>query len=83
MVSREKQKVNLRDMVEEAKTIRENMIHLIVADQGDIKVRLNELLPEVFNIPIDELDITRVALYGWDNGWVTPIERSLQWTAKS
>lgn len=83
MVSREKQKVNLRDMVEEAKTIRENMIQLIVVDQGDIKVRLNELLPEVFNIPIDELDITRVALYGWDNGWVTPIERSLQWTAKS
>ncbi|MBM4141417.1 MAG: TIGR03960 family B12-binding radical SAM protein [Nitrospira sp.] len=83
MVSREKHKVNLRDMVEEAKMIRENMINVIVADQGDIKVRLNELLPKVFNVPIEELDITRVALYGRDNEWVTPTERSLQWTAKS
>ncbi|MDH5767704.1 MAG: TIGR03960 family B12-binding radical SAM protein [Nitrospirota bacterium] len=82
-VSREKYRVNLRDMVETARMISENMINLIVADQGDIKVRLNELLPKVFNVPIDELDITRVALYGWDNGWVTPIERSLQWTVKS
>ena len=69
-------------MVEEAKLIDESTVFLILNDQGEIKVRLSELLPILFNASLQELDITRVALYGWNGGWVKPLERSEQWIAK-
>jgi radical SAM-linked protein len=74
--------INMRNMVEKARFIDENTVNLILADQGDKKVRLGELLPVLFNTPLERLDIYRVALYGWDGGWVKPLERSLQWIAK-
>jgi radical SAM family uncharacterized protein/radical SAM-linked protein len=79
---REKYVINLRSMVEEAKFVDENTVNLIVNDQGEIKVRLGELLPVIFNTSLDRLDITRIALYGWNGGWVKPLERSEQWIAK-
>jgi hypothetical protein len=81
-VRREKGVVNIRKMVEEARLIDEDRTTLLLVDQGEIKVRLGELLPVILNAPLEELDITRTALYGWNGGWVKPIERSLQWTAK-
>jgi radical SAM family uncharacterized protein/radical SAM-linked protein len=82
-IQRERNFINLRSMVEEARQIGENTVYLIVVDQGDVKVRLGELLPKVFHVPLEELEITRVSLYGWNSGWVKPLERSSQWTAKS
>jgi radical SAM family uncharacterized protein/radical SAM-linked protein len=79
---REKYTVNIRKMVEEARRIDENRTTLLLVDQGEIKVRLGELLPVILNAPIEELDVTRTALFGWSGGWVKPIERSLQWTTK-
>ncbi|MEW6416649.1 MAG: TIGR03960 family B12-binding radical SAM protein [Nitrospirota bacterium] len=70
---REQYFINLRGMVEEAKQIEEDTTKIIVVDQGDTKVRLGELLPEIFNVPLESLDITRVALYGWNGGWVKPL----------
>ncbi len=81
-VRREKGVINIRKMVEEARLIDEDRTALLLVDQGEIKVRLGELLPVILNAPLEELDITRTALYGWNGGWVKPIERSLQWTAK-
>ncbi|MEW6214024.1 MAG: TIGR03960 family B12-binding radical SAM protein [Nitrospirota bacterium] len=72
-IQREKYVINLRDMLEEVRLINEDTINLIVVDLGDIKVRLGELLLRVFNVPLKDLDITRVALYGWDGGWVKPL----------
>jgi radical SAM-linked protein len=80
---RGKHVINLRAMVEEARKIDEGTIYLLLVDQGEVKIRLGELLPKVFNVPLKELEITRVALYGWNAGWVNPLERSSQWTAKS
>ncbi|MDI6890551.1 MAG: TIGR03960 family B12-binding radical SAM protein [Thermodesulfovibrionales bacterium] len=82
-IQRERYVMNLRAMVEEARQIDEETIYLVVVDQGDKKVRLGELLPKIFNVPLEELDIMRVALYGWDGGWVKPLERSSQWAVKS
>jgi radical SAM-linked protein len=81
-IKREKNTVNIRKMVEEAKQIDEVRTRLLLVDQGEIRVRLGELLPVILNAPIEELDITRTALYGWNGGWLKPIERSLQWTTK-
>jgi radical SAM family uncharacterized protein/radical SAM-linked protein len=67
--------INLRVLVEEARLTDKNTINIIVVDRGDIKVRLGELLPVIFNVPLERLDITRVALYGWNGGWVRPINK--------
>ncbi|MFH1025824.1 MAG: TIGR03960 family B12-binding radical SAM protein [Nitrospirota bacterium] len=82
LVAREKGTINIRNMVEEVTMLDEDSVSLLVMDQGDSKVRLGELIPLLFDKSLEELDITRVALYGWNGGWVKPIERSLQWTAK-
>jgi radical SAM family uncharacterized protein/radical SAM-linked protein len=81
-IEREKGSVNIRNMVEDGRITDENSVKLMLVDQGDAKVRLGELLPVIFGVPLERLDITRVALYGWNGGWVKPIERSFQWTAK-
>jgi radical SAM family uncharacterized protein/radical SAM-linked protein len=81
-VEREKGGINIRNMVEDGLITDENSVKLILVDQGDTKVRLGELLPVIFGVPLEKLDITRAALYGWNGGWVKPIERSLQWIAK-
>lgn len=70
---REKYDVNLREMVEEAEIVGEDAARIVLADRGDKKVRLGEILPVVFNTPMEELTVTRTALFGWNNGWVKPI----------
>jgi radical SAM-linked protein len=82
LVKREKSSINIRSMVEEAKQTDDDTTQLLLIDQGEIKVRLGELLPVICNEPVNNLDITRTALYGWNGGWVRPIERSVQWIAK-
>jgi radical SAM family uncharacterized protein/radical SAM-linked protein len=81
-IRREKGTVNIRRMVEDARQTDDERTTVLLVDQGEIKVRLGELLPVILDAPMEELDITRTALYGWNGGWVKPIERSLQWTAK-
>ena len=81
-IKREKGSVNLRDMVEDCRITDDNSVKLMLVDQGDAKVRLGELLPVTCGVLLERLDITRVALYGWNGGWVKPVERSLQWIAK-
>ncbi|MEW6053467.1 MAG: TIGR03960 family B12-binding radical SAM protein [Nitrospirota bacterium] len=82
LVQREKALIDVRNMVEEARFPDEETTRLILVDQGDKKVRLGEILPLIFAAPVEDLDITRIALFGWKSGWVKPLERSLQWTAK-
>ena len=82
LVEREKGTINIRNMVEEVTVLDEGSVSLIVMDQGDSKVRLGELISCLFEKSLEELDITRIALYGWNGGWIKPIERGLQWTAK-
>jgi radical SAM-linked protein len=82
LVVREKGTISIRNMLEEVITRDENTITLIVADQEDSKVRIGELIPLLCDRPLEELDITRVALYGWRGDWIRPLEPSLQWTVK-
>ncbi|MEW6675882.1 MAG: TIGR03960 family B12-binding radical SAM protein [Nitrospirota bacterium] len=81
-VERGRYVINIRALVEEGRLTDEGTVNLIVVDSGNTKVRLSELLPVVFNVPLRELNITRLALYGWKSGWVTPLEREKTWTVK-
>ncbi|MEW6587069.1 MAG: TIGR03936 family radical SAM-associated protein, partial [Nitrospirota bacterium] len=70
---REKADVNVRSMVEEARILDKDTVRLVLIDQGNIKVRLSEILPLIFDMPLEELDVTRTALYGWNGSWVKPL----------
>ncbi|MBI5847050.1 MAG: TIGR03960 family B12-binding radical SAM protein [Nitrospirae bacterium] len=73
-VQRKQNTYLLSDMVGEAVMTGQTSCRITVKDLGDIKVRLDELLPLVFAQPADDLEITRLAMYGWDNGWKEPLE---------
>jgi len=75
MIKRGKTFINIRSFVEEAQYNYKDTVQIIVNDQEGMKVRLGELLPEIFKVPIEELSVTRVALFGWDNGWVKPLKK--------
>jgi hypothetical protein len=65
--------VDLREMVEEAVVIDHTAMRLMVKDRGEKRVRLNELLGAVFQLSSGELDVTRLRLFGWRDGWVEPL----------
>ena len=61
-------------MIEDIKVMDKKTVRLILVDRESKKVRLGELLPEIFNVPYGELDITRLAMYGWKEKWTAPLE---------
>lgn len=78
--------VDLRKMVEEAVIIDTATLRLVVNDRGDKRVRVNELTAAIFQESSGELDITRLRMFGWRDGWVEPLyplyERASRETGK-
>ena len=76
--------------VEEGSVMDNKTVRLILVDSKDKKAKLSEILPEIFGVSYKELDITRVAMYGWKGEWSLPLgiepqrlERNITWLAKS
>jgi radical SAM family uncharacterized protein/radical SAM-linked protein len=82
-VQRTRGSYRLDDMVEEIAKTGEGAVRLTVKDLGEIKVRLDELLPLLFGCPAADLGITRQAMYGWDGAWKEPMEDEPAWAARS
>lgn len=74
LVQRRQNSFRMSDMVEDAAITGDRSCRITVKDLGDIKVRLDELLPLIVGRSADDLEITRLAMYGWDNGWKEPLE---------
>ncbi|MEW6571204.1 MAG: TIGR03960 family B12-binding radical SAM protein [Nitrospirota bacterium] len=74
-VKREEHAVNLRTQVEKVIILNEETVRIFLVDQGDVKVRLGEILPLLFDALQEDLDVTRVALYGWRGEWVKPLSK--------
>lgn len=70
---RDKNIINLRNFVEKITIIDKNIVKIIFVDQGNTKVRVGEMLPLLLNARIEELEVTRTALYGWKGAWVMPL----------
>ena len=83
LITRKNDLVDIRKMVERLEKTREGAFHITVVDQGELKVRLDEMLPVIFNTPIEELYITRIAMFGWDGDWIEPMEGEEKWAVKS
>lgn len=67
--------VDIREMVEDAVVIDMNTVRITVLDRGEKKARLGEILPALFRAPAEELEVTRVCMTGWREGWVEPLLR--------
>jgi hypothetical protein len=73
----------MNELVEELVRVDDATFRLTVTERGQLKVRLSELLPEIFGLPVEELEVTRLEMFGWDDGWITPLGNETIWTAKS
>ena len=74
---------NMKDMVEDFKQLDETTFQVTLRDLAEVKVKLSEILNEIFSVPVDDLEVTRVHMYGWDcDGWKEPIEGEKIWAAK-
>ena len=89
----DKQKDQNSNNIEDIKVLDRETVRLTLVDGKDKKgkrVKLSEILPEIFGVSYKELDITRVAMYGWKGAWSLPLgiesqrlERNITWLAKS
>ncbi|MDP2168087.1 MAG: TIGR03936 family radical SAM-associated protein [Thermodesulfovibrionales bacterium] len=48
-------------------------VNIILGDTGMKKVRLDEVLRELFGVPASGLEVRRVAMYGFKEQWLMPI----------
>jgi hypothetical protein len=74
---------NLKDMVEDIKALDGATYQITLRDLEETKVKLAEIISEIFGVPVDDLEVTRVVIYGWDGtGWKEPMEGERIWAAK-
>jgi radical SAM family uncharacterized protein/radical SAM-linked protein len=69
----EKISVDMRKIVHDAWIVDNTTVRLTAIDNGTTKVRLGELLGSIFRMPLEDLGITRVGMYGWIGEWVDPL----------
>lgn len=65
---------DLREMVEDIKVVDHRTVKIMVADRGERKVKLGEVIPGVFHLTVDELMVTRLCMFGWRGGWREPLD---------
>ena len=85
MIARNKKMVDIRPLVEKVK-FNNNSLHLTLVDTNCTKVRLYEILKELFQKPVEKIQtipIKRTHLYGYtDKRWVEPSESEEKWLMK-
>jgi radical SAM family uncharacterized protein/radical SAM-linked protein len=82
-VERDKGRVDIRPMVEEAEFLTGTKARLLLRDLDDAKVRLDEIAEKVFGKDITELDIIRIAMCGPGGRRVMPFSKDRIWQAAS
>jgi len=64
--------VDIRKMLVDGFVTGEGSARILAVEHADSKVRLGELIPAIFQVPAEELEITRTGMHGWNNGWTDP-----------
>jgi len=82
-VQRKQGSFRIDEMIEEVRQTGETTFLLTVKDLGEIKVRIDELIPLLFGQPADAVEITRLSMFGWDGMWKEPLEDTPAWAARS
>jgi radical SAM family uncharacterized protein/radical SAM-linked protein len=65
---------DLREMVEDITVLDHHTVRLMVADRSEKKVKLGEVIPGVFHLPVEELMVTRLYMFGWRGEWREPLD---------
>jgi radical SAM family uncharacterized protein/radical SAM-linked protein len=74
MVERKKGEVDIRPMVESFDDLGQGRVRVTLRDQGERKVRLDEIVEAALGKPLANLDAARVAVYGRDGqAWRPPL----------
>jgi len=79
IVQRDGKDVDISSCIEDVKTFEESnelVTRLVLRDSDNIKVRIGEIAEAIFGMNMNELQITRTALYGRlgeNNEWVEPL----------
>jgi radical SAM family uncharacterized protein/radical SAM-linked protein len=82
-LQRNNRSFDMKEMVEDVRQLGRTRFQLTLRDLDGVKVKLAEIVSEVFGVPVEELDVTRVAMFGWDGaGWKEPLEGESLWAAK-
>jgi len=83
LVQRNNRLFNMRDMVEDIKQLDQTTFQVTLRDLAEVKVKLAEILTEIFGVSVDDLEVTRVEMSGWDSAvWKTPMEGEKIWAAR-
>jgi len=74
---------DMKDMVEDIKQLDNTTFQVTLRDLAEAKVKLAEILTEIFGVSVDDLEVTRVDMSGWDSAvWKTPMEGEKIWAAR-
>jgi radical SAM-linked protein len=84
VVERKGERLDIGKMVEDVSRLDGKTFRLTLRDLGEIKVRLTELIPAIFGVAPEEVNITRTGMFGWNGEWVEPLEDEKRiWAARS
>lgn len=73
LLKRGSDNIDLIDFLEKIENVDNSCYKIIIVDKDNVKVRLNEIINSIFIKKAEELEIKRIAMYGWDNGWKKPL----------
>ncbi len=62
------------DFIRNFDIIDDRTVRLRLKDLPDRKVKLSAIIDDLFGVPMEELEIVRKGLYGFKDGWVSPME---------
>lgn len=78
IVQREKGPVDIRPMLKEGEVIAPGRARFVVVDLKERSARMDEVVEALFGVPMAEVDITRVEMFGKRKGqWAHPIEEAV------
>jgi radical SAM family uncharacterized protein/radical SAM-linked protein len=74
LIKRDDSFIDIFGFIESIEVINRSEVRLLLLDRENLKVRIKEIIELLFETNIDDLDITRVSLYGQiNNEWVEPL----------
>ncbi len=62
------------DFIRNFDIIDDRTVRLRLKDLPDRKVKLSAIIDDLFGVPMEDVEIVRKGLYGFKDGWVSPME---------
>jgi radical SAM family uncharacterized protein/radical SAM-linked protein len=83
MVQRKNKEINIRSMVEDLNVIDKRTMRVTICDLGSLKARIDEIMQALFGLPVEQLDITRIAMYSTSGNKTGSPAEEKKWAVRS